>query len=149
MIGSTTVPIRITCSGSVLNASSPLSRYNNSKRSSPVACSKSVGTSPVLPPSPRIIGSGTEKRGREVDSVLTTGNDLVASFGRCRRANIDDDLCLFLWSESICSTRFSGIFLGRIINWIFLISNCSFHDAMNLLAYALVTDACNAGTAAT
>lgn len=52
LIGSARVPSRSIWRGSSEKASSPLSLCKSSNRSSPVACSMSVGTSPVFPPGP-------------------------------------------------------------------------------------------------
>lgn len=86
-MGSTRVPILITSKGAVLNASSPRSLYNSSNRSSPVAWSRSVGTSPSFPPSPVMIGSGTEKRETEVEKALNdVGRTTARSVGNTRTA---------------------------------------------------------------
>lgn len=52
MMGSARVPSRSIWRGSREKASSPLSLWRSSNRSRPVACSMSVGTSPVFPPGP-------------------------------------------------------------------------------------------------
>lgn len=66
LIGSANVPMRLESSGSLSKALTPCISARSWKRSMPVACCSSVGTSPGFAPGPKMAGAWWSERAAEV-----------------------------------------------------------------------------------